>query len=345
MNLNRLMARLPAAALCASVVPVLVLGGAAASVGEPGGSATYNCQGERSSKASPTPVEFALIGPPSSVRPGDTLSLSGTLDITLSDANARQSKLELATKANVIATDFRVMVTVAGKSSELKPSVVTSSPEPIKNPWTMSADVAFPDITIPASATGRITLRMPLAKTAPTTVVGTPEEVTFNAEVAQDSPLLGSRKFACWADELGDDATIARIPVATTTGPSPDPTESPASTDEQAPDTGATGAAPPSAGGAPAPLPDVPSIPVEAPAPPAADTTATAAADAATAPASDATALVNAEIPPETASSETFIPGWILVLFIAIFPVAAVAVAVLQRRRLQALLFPTTTSA
>lgn len=201
----------------------------------------------------------------------------------------------------------------------------------------MSADVAYSDITIPASATGRISIRMPRTRTAKTAVAGTPEKVTFNAEVAQDSPVLGSRKFACWAAEFND-AAIAEIPVAARMDSSPDPTESPGPTDEQAPDTGTTGAAPPSAGRGPAALPVVPSAPADAAVPTAADVPAAAAAG-------DATTLANAQIPPETATSQTFIPGWILVVFIAIFPVAAVAVAVLQRRRVKALLSPTTTSA
>lgn len=351
MNVNRPMARLLAAALGAGAISIL--GGTTATAGEPGGSATYKCQGDRSPSASPTPVSFTLISPPSSVRPGDAMSLSGTLDITLSDVDARQSELELATNANLIATDFTLVVTAGGKTIKAKPRVVTSSPEPIKDPWRMSADVSYSDITIPASATGRISITMPLAKTSPTTVVGTPEKVTFNAEVAQDSLVHPSRKFACWADKLGDDAAIAQIPVATTTGARPGPA------DEKAPGTGTAGAAPASAGGAPPALPDLSSASAEAPVPAAADAPATAEAGDATAEAGDATvdagdaaagdgeaaALANAAIPPETASSQTFVPGWILALFIALFPVAAIAVAVLQRRRLKALMSDASTSA
>lgn len=345
MTCNRSMRGLLAAALSAAAIPVSITGGtAAASVGERGGSATYDCQGDRGVNAARTPVKFALISPPRSVRPGDTVSLSGTLQITLSDADAQQSKLELATNANVVATDFALVVTAGDKTITAEPRAVTTAPEPIKDPWTMSADVAYSDITIPASATGRVSIRMPRGKTVQTAVAGTPEKVTFNAEVAQDSPVSGARNFACWAGKF-DDAIIAQIPVAPRTGASSDPTESPGPTDDQVPDTGITGSAPPSAGSGPAALPDVPSAPAEAAAPSGAEASATGGTGDAAAAAGEATALADAPIPPETATSRTFIPGWILVVSIAIFPITAVAVAVLQRRRVKTLLSPTTTPA
>lgn len=293
-----------------------------------GGSATYQCQGDYDTAASPTPVTFALLSQPASVGRGDALTLSGTLSMTLSDGDARTSQAMLSQNANIDATDFTLIVSAGGKDIELKPDLVVSRPRPITTPFVLDADVSYPELALPRSATGSVEVTMPYAKRTRTEVAGAPAKVTFTARLEQDSPVATSRDFACWADKPGSRATIARIPVsdpsdATPASSSGTPAAAPASDDSAGTPPGAA-PAPPAGGvgaaGAPGDAPAATS-PVE---------------EAGTPPLLDASPA-NAPIPPGTVSDETFIPGWILALFVAVFPAAAVAYAVAQRRRLRGL--------
>lgn len=320
MDKNHLPARLLAVALGACALPLAMLGPAhAASTSTMGGSATYQCLGDYDAQAAPTPVTFALIGPPSSVHPGDTLSLSGNLGITLSQTDAQQSRLLLAQNANIDQTDFNLVVDVGGRTFNLKPSSVVSTPSPIKSPFSLTADVSYPDLTIPATAFGVVSIEMPLTHATSTKVSGAPAKVTFSAHLKQDSPLVPGRNIACWADHLGTKATIARIPVQAAPaadrgqGPSaPSQAATPAATTNQG--AGSATAAPPPAVAAPPPSQNVAVAPVSS---------------------VTSTMPVSAPIPPATVSHQTFVPGWILALFIALFPAAAIAYAAAQHRRLK----------
>lgn len=334
MNIDVLIGRL-LLSLGAAAIPAVMLHGTAASAGPgaaapPGGSASYSCQGDSEATPAQTPVTFALIGTPTAVRPGDHLSLSGNLGMTLSDAAAERSQLELAENAKIDATDFNLVVKVGGRTISLEPSSVVSTLTKIKTPFELSANVSYPEVKIPDSATGAVVVRMPVARTASTEVAGAPEKVTFTTHLLQDSPLFPGRNFACWTDDLGRSATVAKIPIEPLRAAGPETSAGPPATPvPSAPGQPATGAL---AATVPAPMLD-PLPPADLP---------PAAAPPAAAPVS--TALAAAAIPPATDSGRTFIPGWMLVLTLAILPAAAIALAVLQRKRLQRLTAMTATS-
>ena len=300
-----------------------------------GGSATYRCKDNHDPQATATPVTFDLISPPAEVRPGDTLALSGNVSITLSATDLQKSRLMLANKASINATDFDLVVAYGDKKIDIKPISVISTAATIQSPWTVVADLSYPDVDIPASAKGSITITMPLAEDTNTKVTGAPTKVTFTADVKQNSLLVASRTYACWADKLNDKATVARIPLSKTS-----PTGSSTSTGSPSGGSTSAGSAPSGGTGAGAPVPAAPlggaSLPSEAP--PSADTPAEAppaeASAAATATSAPIAALVNAPIPNSTVSHETFVPGWVLALFIALFPAAAVTYAAVLRKRL-----------
>lgn len=326
--------------LCTCSLAVAVSGAAHAT--DPpaaGGSASYQCKDRNDAQAAATPVTFSLISPPSSIRPGDTLALSGNLGITLSAADRQQSQLLLANNASIAATDFDLVVALAGRTVDLKPTSVISTPAKITSPFTLTADVSYPDLDIPASATGSVTVTMPSAEDTAATVIGAPTKVTFTSEVQQDSPLMRTRDYACWTDDLGTHATVARLPLtssgagkSSTSGSvsSTDPSVPPAA-DPSVPAAQPAGTLPPVAGGSapldPGPVPDIPpAVPADIPSP-------VSASDGTT----PTTELASAPIPSATVSHKTFIPGWILALFIAVFPCAAVGYAVVQRRRMRAI--------
>ncbi|GAB4009909.1 hypothetical protein [Nocardioides ultimimeridianus] len=322
-----------------------VVAGSAHATGTPtpaaGGSASYQCKDRNDTQAAPTPVTFSLISPPASVRPGDTLALSGNLGITLAETDRQESQLLLANNASIAATDFDLVVTFAGRTVDLKPTSVISTPARITSPFTLTADVSYPDLDIPASATGAVTVTMPSAEDAAATLVGAPAKVTFTSQVKQDSPLMPTRDYACWTDDLGSHATIARVPLTTSSGsgtsassgPVSD-TDPPASGGMPAPAAQPAGTSQPDVAGSapldPSPAPDIASAaPGDAPSPVSSPGDITQTSELASAP-----------IPSPTVSHQTFVPGWILALFIAVFPAAAVAYAVVQRRRLKAITSP-----
>ena len=342
-----------ALAACASllVTPAVAHAGVGAA---PGAAASYECKSEGDATTAPTPVTFALIDRPSSARPGDAVPLKGTLRIMLSDAEAQKSKLTLARKTKIDATSFNLVAEVGGKELNLEPTSVTSTLTPVKTPFTLSARVSYPDLIIPSSATGPVIIRMPTTeKTSapapeasevpeipeapdapePSRASAVPVGETFTARLRQDSSILPDRTISCSADTPAREATVARIPVATQaqggTAPPAD-IDDPATPEGPAPESGAgLPVDAPMAGEAPPP--EVPS---------AASTASTSGASAEAA----GTELSSAPIPSRTVSDETFVPGWMLALFISVFPVAAVSYAVRLRRRLHGLQ-ATTTSA
>lgn len=297
-----------------------------------GGSASYQCQGEYDPEAAPTPVTFDLLSQPTSLRPGDALSLKGVLSITLSDSDAQESQAMLTQKANIDATDFNLVVQVGGRTLRLKPSLVVGRPTPVASPFVLTADVSYPELTIPRSATGVVTVGMPVEAGTTTEVPGAPAKVTFTAHLRQDSPLVDGRTYACWADHLDSRARVARIPLSPTRDPGSNPSTPPPPPPPASGDL--TGAAPPPPAYAPAPVGVPPAVtPVEL-APPQAAPVSTATR----------TTFASAPIPPATASGDTFVPGWIVALFVALFPAAAVSYAITLHRRLRRLSVMTTTT-
>lgn len=334
-------ATLVAALIAVSAVAFAVPGAALGAESAPeGGSATYQCQGDYGTKPASTPVTFALVSPPDSARPGDTLSLSGNLGVALSDADVKASRALFGQDAKIDATDFNLVVHVGDETRNLKPSSVVSTAVPLKSPLVLSANVSYPDLTVPSDARGAVVIDMPAAKDTSTRIVGAPAKVTFTAHVAQTGLLPSQRNFACWTDDdPGPEARIARIPLAT---------EGPHAA--QAAGGATSGAASPgaaSAGGASAPPADsqqgeaaplsqaVPAVAEAVQGGPSAD--AAPVTRPATVGTSTKTSMASASIPAATRSGATFVAGWVLGLFLAVFPGAAVAGALLQRRRLRRL--------
>ena len=321
----------------AGSVPLVVSDGARAAEGSPTqGSARYECQSEGSAAAEPTPVSFDLNVPASSVRPGDVVSLSGKLRITFSDAEAEKSELTLAGEAKIDATDFEFVVRAGGETVRLEPLSLTSAPKPVSTPFKLTAQVAYPDLTIPESTSGAVVIEMPVAHTASTDVAGAPAEVTFNARVKQDSLLVPEREFACWAEKPKSREIIARLPVVAESGDG----DAPSDTDGSAAAPDLPPGSHPAASGVSASGadPSAPGLTPQADVPASSTAAPPAAADAA-----ESNVLASAPVPPASVSDDTFIPGWILALFIALFPAAAIAYAVKQRRRFRDLVATSTT--
>lgn len=333
MKENPRMPKILAAMVAACALTVLdPASGHAATATSPGGSATYQCQANGDVQAEPTPVTFALTGQPTTVRAGDTLALGGTLRMTLADSEVQRSRLLLARHVQVDATDFVIDVKAGGETFSLRPSEVVGTATAVGSPFELTADLTYPEVVVPRTATGAVTLDMPLARNTSTKVPGAPSSVIFTAHLKQDTLLAPGRDLACWADSLGDEARIARIPLASR-APVGDAPATPPAQASSGSDPAAASAAPTDASLSVDALPAADAPPAPAPEPAATDIAPVADSPVVSA----SPALASAPIPPATASDDTFVPGWILALFVAIVPGAAIGRAVVLRRRLRRL--------
>lgn len=285
--------------------------------------ADYTCSIEGDPAPEPVSVSLTLDGPTSPVSPGDVVSLAGQLTITYPRAVAVSSQLTLGSKSAMGDTLFQPEVRVGKRTQPLTATVLPESPAPIKDPFTLSADIRFADFTVPGGDVDELVVTMPRRATIENPVPPTPPKVAFTTAIELDSPVTPTRAVGCWPTPAEPMPPLARIKVAP--GGSDDTDAPPADTGPPppAPELGpgsSTGAAPPAP---PAPA-DVPSG--EAPPPtPAGDAPRTTTTTA---------ELQAAAIPEPTSMSGTFIPYWEVALMGAFLPVTAMGLAIAQRRRL-----------
>lgn len=309
-------------ALVAGLVLLCTWPSAAAHADEAPPGQTYRCTATGQSVPEATTASVVLDSVPAYLRPGDTLSLQGTLSLRLPQDLTDRSRLQLASKIGIQASDFGVDVKVAGHVTRLQASSVVGDLTAIQSPTTVSASLTFPDLAIPASAAGDVSVLMPTeARTNadPTSAAG---PVVFSTTLDQDSLLVKTRQLDCSADPSSTPTVLASIRLAApSAGDGPAPS---ASAKPPAAGAAAAAAAPASVGAA-AELPSAVPAPSEAP---PAEAQPEVAAQNSVSPAA-------VRIPPRTASRGTFVPYWSLVLSFALAPGACLAYAVRQGRRLR----------
>lgn len=257
---------------------------------------------------------------PGSAKPGDTLNLAGTLQLSFPDEVKVASQLVLATKAGISSTTFSLTAVVGGKHYKIKPSEVTLVEQKFSSPFLVSADIKFAEFTVPSSAQGNVILQMPSEPDALNPVGPEPERVAFGAVIAQDSMIVKTRDVDCWVPDGEVLEPVARIPVSSSgKAASGAVGETPVST--STPLVPADGGSLPGIGELPASLP--------------VDAGDAAAGTPVNAPV--VTAPVSASIPPATARSGTFIANWALIVMVAFLPAVLLGYAVRQRLLLSAL--------
>lgn len=284
---------------------------------------TYSCLADTITLPVDTAVSFTPSGLPAKVTAGGTLSLRGTLGISLSGAQTLASRLVGAKALNVESSTFRLVVSVDGKESELVADEAVGPPVEIASPTVVTAAVSFPDVAIPADARGDLVVSMPHEATVDRTVAGAPSKVVFGAVLNQDSLFVSERTLDCTSPKDTGEVVVARIPISPAPEPTvEDPTVQP--TTDPAPEPDPAPSEPlPADPGAVADLP-----PVEQP----------ASLEPVVAEAAPQLVPTNAPIPPRSTGNGTFLPTWSLLLTFALVPAGFILYAARQRKRLQQLI-------
>jgi LysM repeat protein len=269
------------------------------------GTANYSCNLTAGGNA-PVTVTLALGNAPDSVKPGQTLQLSGSVTFGFTAQTSIQTQLLLASKIGVASADFGISAETAGHTDRISARSV-EAPEvpavkPLK-PFSVTAKVVLPAYKVPASAKGDVVLSLPSAATQPNTVAKSPAKVAFTAVLSQTG-LIHKRSMACVLSNTDTAPLITRIPV--------------------------TADASSSLGGAGGSVPGGPALsaPSQDALPPADASPRASSTEAQTRPVFEA-------IPPSTRHSGVFLPAWSLVVVGLMLPIGAVLYTVSLRHRLR----------
>lgn len=305
---------------CAWVMPAGVATAAEPVVPE----MTYSCIADASLAAANTKVTFAALGLPEKVSAGETLSLQGTLGISVPDGYTLLSKIQGAKQINVESSTFNLQVAVDGKSSSLTADEAVGSPVKFASPTTVTAGVTFPSLTIPADADGELVISLPTEANVKHSVTNAPAKVAFTTVLNQDSLLAPERQLDCSAPKDAARVVVAKIQI--TPAPSATPSATPTPTATPMPEVA---------------VPEQPQVPLPL------DPGGVTAPPLAEAPVTQEPVLTNAApqleptnapIPPRTTGRGTFIPAWSLVMSGALVPAGLVLFAANQRKQLRQLM-------
>ncbi|GGO86193.1 hypothetical protein GCM10011584_07950 [Nocardioides phosphati] len=216
-----------ALAAAVSLVGLASTGWTVPSVGATQGGATgqgaYICQ----SRPKGLPVESydvtlrMSLNAPTSVRPGQTVSLSGTASMQFPEKAYQDGKAVGETEADGYSSTLSVATTANGRTTDVAANRWQTAPFPWTDPVVITAPITFQPFTVPANASGSVTITLPRnERRAPNTATSSPATVAFNG-VANNKTALGnvSENLGCYLQGTAP-IVIARIPVtATATAP------------------------------------------------------------------------------------------------------------------------------
>lgn len=208
---------------------------------------------------------------PDQVRPGETITLTGTFSVQLPES-IRGLFAAYFPSAQVVSDDLTVPVTVGGQTTVLAMSRFdTGVVSTTVNPLVFSGTVSSDPFTVPDGASGDLIVGMPADNSVPARVGS--GDAAFNATLYAKGGLVpgydeGTDEISCTAG--GAPAPMATVPIiARGSGASAAP---PPAAAAQTQGSGGAGGGAPAAGtapeGSPAPAPGTP--PPQAPAPPGA---------------------------------------------------------------------------
>jgi hypothetical protein len=289
----------------AGLVAAVVLTAQPATAAEAGvsGTANYACNLTAGGNT-PVTVTLALDDVPATVKPGQTLQLSGSVTFGFTAQTAIASQLMLASKIGVTSADFAMAAKTAGHTDLIAARSVeapqAAAGKPLK-PFTVTAKAVLPAYKVPANASGDLVLSLPSTATLPNTAAKAPAKVAFTAVLSQTG-LIHERQLACVLSNADTTPLITRIPVAA---------DAPAARVH-------------------APALDVPALsaPVLGAPPPGTVSPQASVTEPQTRPVFEA-------IPPSTRHSGVFIPAWSIVVVGLMLPIGAVLYAASLRHRLR----------
>lgn len=178
--------------------------------------AAYECQGEAAGAPSDSDTASVQVqlGVPSSVAPGDTVSLRGSLKIQLSEKLRQRAQAFGVDTIDAYSNTMSTYRTMAGQSVHYFADRWQTGPTPIRNPMEIEGALNFPSFTVPANSSGGIKLQMPQNGATANIVTNNPAKVAFSVYMRIYGPGgTFNAKYACYFPRTNP-AVIATIPVS-----------------------------------------------------------------------------------------------------------------------------------
>jgi hypothetical protein len=181
------------------------------------GQYQYTCQIAESDKPSKNPIMTSgmqlsmQLNVPSSVQPGQSVALRGTLSLQFPEELATYAKT-LVDTANGYSDTISVALTLNGKTTVFRADRWQTPNVKVSNPLVVRAPITFPSFTVPAGSQGSISLAMPRGNVVKNPYFASPGTVAFTA-AAQASGALLSANFYLACASSGAPPTFASIAI------------------------------------------------------------------------------------------------------------------------------------
>lgn len=153
---------------------------------------------------------------PASVSPGQTVSLSGTATLQFPEKAYQEGKSIGETEADGYSDTLSVATSFNGRVTDVAANRWQTAPFPWSDPVVISAPITIHSFTVPANASGALTITLPRnQRAAPNTASSSPATVAFNG-VANNRTAAGNiaEKLGCYLQGTAP-SVIASIPIAT----------------------------------------------------------------------------------------------------------------------------------
>jgi hypothetical protein len=148
---------------------------------------------------------------PSSVQPGQSVALRGTLSLQFPEELATYAKT-LVDTANGYSDTISVALTLNGTTSVFRADRWQTPNVKVSNPLVVRAPITFPSFTVPAGSQGSISLAMPRGNVVKNPYFASPGTVAFTA-AAQASGALLSANFYLACASSGTPPKFASIAI------------------------------------------------------------------------------------------------------------------------------------
>lgn len=272
---------------------------------------------------------------PSSVAPGQTVSLSGTATLQFPEKAYQEGKQIGETEADGYSDTLSIATTANGRTTDVPANRWQTAPFPWRDPVVISAPITLHPFTVPSDASGSLTITLPRnERRAPNTATDSPATVAWNG-VANNKTAAGNvpEDLACYLQGAAPSvlgtipiSSRAAAPRASTSNSTKSNPASPGDAAAQPGSATAGGAVPPGtssgsprAGTAPNPMPN-------------------ARGEVAGAPASGMTMPADAALSPASSPrSGVFVSTNVLLLAGGLICIAALGYALLAQYRLRIL--------
>lgn len=179
--------------------------------------AAYDCQGKAAGfppDADTMSIQIQL-NVPTSVAPGDTVSLRGSMTIQFSENLRQKTKLVGVDTIDVFSTSINIYRTVGSQSAA--PYVAErwqTGPTPVKNPVEVRGALSFPAFKVPADASGVIKLQLPQNGSTKNLASSSPSTVAFNSNVHAYGPAASIKVIMSCFLPRSTPGVLASIPIA-----------------------------------------------------------------------------------------------------------------------------------